>query len=203
MGAREELRLLNYRNHAPRLATSEFASVAGVTGGWVLAWDDTLEGFVPAEMTGGGGGAPTSAAYVTLAAHASLTAERVLQVGAGLTLIDGGANAAVTLQMYAPSETTGDLFAYSAGSWQRLAAGTSGQFLQTRGTSLAPQWATVSSGTTNHAGLSNLEWSVSGHTGTASTLAGFDGAGAATDVTIPTGGIASHAMIMSRVSLGF
>jgi hypothetical protein len=59
-------------------------------------------------------------------------------------------------------------------------------------------------GTTDHAALtSNLAWTSSAHTGTASTLAGFDGGGAAAEVAIPTGGIASHAMIMSRVSLGF
>ena len=47
--------------------------------------------------TGGGGGAPTTAQYVTLATNGTLTAERVLVVGAGLTLVDGGAGNNVTL----------------------------------------------------------------------------------------------------------
>lgn len=37
--------------------------------------------------------------------------------------------------------------------------------------------------TASHADLSNLAWNISGHTGTASTLASFDGAGAATFTT--------------------
>ena len=39
-------------------------------------------------------------------------------------------------------------------------------------------------GTTDHTGLSNLAWTSSGHTGTASRLAGFSGAGAATHYQI-------------------
>jgi len=44
------------------------------------------------------------------------------------------------------------------------------------------QFQTTSSASTDHAALSNLAWSTSGHTGTASYLAGFDGTGAATNV---------------------
>jgi hypothetical protein len=47
--------------------------------------------------SGGGGGAPTTAQYVTLATNGSLTGERVLAVGSGLTLTDGGAGNNVTL----------------------------------------------------------------------------------------------------------
>lgn len=47
--------------------------------------------------TGGGGGAPVSASYVVIALDGTLTGERRLQVGAPLTLVDGGANGDVTL----------------------------------------------------------------------------------------------------------
>ena len=43
-----------------------------------------------------GGGAPTGAQYVTLAVNASLTDERVLTAGTGITLTDGGAGSTIT-----------------------------------------------------------------------------------------------------------
>jgi len=46
---------------------------------------------------GGGGGAPTTAQYLTLAADATLTAERILSVGVGITGVDGGANNPFTI----------------------------------------------------------------------------------------------------------
>lgn len=57
---------------------------------------------------GGGGGAPTGASYVTLGLDGTLTAERVLVVGAGgsLVMTDGGANGNVTLTRAA---ITGDV----------------------------------------------------------------------------------------------
>lgn len=47
-------------------------------------------------------------------------------------------------------------------------------------------------GATNHAALSNLAWTVSGHTGTAGTLAVFDGAGAAAEVAGVQGDVLYH-----------
>jgi hypothetical protein len=46
---------------------------------------------------GGGGGAPTDATYVTLTNNASLTNERVLTAGVGISITDGGANSPMTL----------------------------------------------------------------------------------------------------------
>ena len=46
---------------------------------------------------GGGGGAPTTAQYLTLAADATLTAERILTAGVGITGTDGGANNPYTI----------------------------------------------------------------------------------------------------------
>ena len=63
-----------------RLATIEDDIDAGVIGGG-----------------GGGGGAPTSAAYVTIGANATLTGERALTAGTGITIADGGANSTVTI----------------------------------------------------------------------------------------------------------
>jgi len=46
---------------------------------------------------GGGGGAPTDASYVTLATDATLTSERVLTAGGGITLTDAGAGSTITV----------------------------------------------------------------------------------------------------------
>lgn len=50
-------------------------------------------------VSGGGGGAPTTSQYVTLATDGSLSNERVLITGTGLTLVDGGAGNNVTLSL--------------------------------------------------------------------------------------------------------
>jgi len=47
----------------------------------------------------GGGGAPDDAQYLTLAADATLTGERVFTPGTGLSAVDAGANAAYTLSI--------------------------------------------------------------------------------------------------------
>jgi hypothetical protein len=48
---------------------------------------------------GGGGGAPTNAQYVVLAADATLTDERILTAGGGITIVDGGAGNPVTVSV--------------------------------------------------------------------------------------------------------
>lgn len=47
--------------------------------------------------TGGAGGAPSDATYVTLTTSAGLSAERTLAQGSGITISDGGANNAATV----------------------------------------------------------------------------------------------------------
>ena len=47
--------------------------------------------------TGGGGGAPTNASYLVLGTNATLTNERVLTAGTGITLTDGGAGGNLTI----------------------------------------------------------------------------------------------------------
>lgn len=44
-----------------------------------------------------GGGAPTNATYVVLSLNGSLTNERVLTAGSGISIVDGGANGPVTI----------------------------------------------------------------------------------------------------------
>lgn len=48
-------------------------------------------------LGGGGGGAPTTASYVVIALDGTLTQERVLAAGAGITITDGGAGGNVTI----------------------------------------------------------------------------------------------------------
>jgi len=47
--------------------------------------------------SGGGGGAPVDAQYVTLATDSTLTNERVLTAGSNITITDGGAGSTVTI----------------------------------------------------------------------------------------------------------
>lgn len=86
-------------------AGSGGASPAEITLGTNLAMAGTV-------LNASGGGSPTNAQYVTLALDATLTDERTLAVGAALSLVDGGAGAAVTLDRAA---LTGDVTA-SAGA---------------------------------------------------------------------------------------
>ena len=48
-------------------------------------------------QAGGGGGAPDNAEYVVLSLDATLTNERVLTAGSGISIVDGGANGPVTI----------------------------------------------------------------------------------------------------------
>ena len=64
--------------------------------GDVLTWDAAASQWQPA-AGGGGGGAPTNAQYVVLALDGSLTAERVLTAGTGISITDGGAGGPVTV----------------------------------------------------------------------------------------------------------
>jgi hypothetical protein len=82
----------------------------------------------------------------------------------------------------------GDIVYYNGTIWTRLAPGAAGQRLQTNGPGAAPTWVAAGGGTTDHSALTNLGWTVSGHTGTANTFAAFNGAGAAVHLTTTAGG---------------
>jgi len=66
---------------------------AGAVTGEVLKWNGSAWAPGTDNTSGGGGGAPTSAQYFTLTADATLSDERVLTFGTGLTATDGGAGA--------------------------------------------------------------------------------------------------------------
>jgi hypothetical protein len=55
---------------------------------------------------GGGGGAPTNASYVVLGTNGTLTNERVLTAGSGITLTDAGAGSTITIAASGGSGTT-------------------------------------------------------------------------------------------------
>lgn len=81
--------------------------VSGGTGFWKPQPSNPEPGVFALEafQLPGGGSAPTTAQYVTLAADASLTNERVLAVSSDLTLTDGGAGGNVTVGL-APTSST-------------------------------------------------------------------------------------------------
>ena len=54
-------------------------------------------GVVTITTGGGGGGAPTNASYLVLGTNVTLTNERVLTAGTGITLTDGGAGGNLTI----------------------------------------------------------------------------------------------------------
>lgn len=56
-----------------------------------------LREYVEANIGSGGGGAPTGASYVTLGTNGTLTDERVLTAGDGVTVTDAGAGSTVTV----------------------------------------------------------------------------------------------------------
>jgi hypothetical protein len=96
---------------------------------------------------GGAGGAPVDASYLTIAADATLTAERTLAAGAGLALADGGANAAATLSVATAGVTSAMLrnsvglsvigrALQTTGVPGDITAGTDGDLLQRQGASL-------------------------------------------------------------------
>jgi len=77
-------------------AIDALSAVAAATNEHVLT-KDTATGNAIFKAGGAGGGAPTTATYVTISLDGTLSAERTLAVGTDLILTDAGANAAVTI----------------------------------------------------------------------------------------------------------
>lgn len=71
----------------------------GTDGQVLTASAAAAEGMAWATPSGGGGGAPTTASYLTLGTDATLSAERVLTAGAGITLTDAGAGSTLTVAL--------------------------------------------------------------------------------------------------------
>ena len=74
----------------------------------------------------GGVGAPLGAQYVMLALNADLTAERNLVAGTGLTAVDSGANAAVTLNVDNDHAESHSLASHSSEAHSELTGQSSG-----------------------------------------------------------------------------
>ena len=83
---------------------------------------------------GGGGGAPTTASYVTLGTNATLTNERVLTAGAGISLTDAGAGSTITIaatggqafpvgSVFIGVVSTNPATLLGYGTWSSIAAG--------------------------------------------------------------------------------
>mgnify|MGYP000647433119 CR=1 FL=1 len=151
-----------------------------------------LREFVEAVVTasGGGGGAPTGASYVTLGTDATLTAERVLTAGSGITLTDAGAGSTVTV-------------AVTAGTFQPLDADltTLAATSSTDGHVWRRAGGTWAYGTLGHTALTSLAWTASGHTGTNATLAGWSG-GVPVEVATSTFAAASHTHAAGDITSG-
>jgi len=70
------------------------------SGGDVGGFGGNVYGYIGGQFfpnAGGGGGAPVDATYVTMTPNATLTQERILTAGTGITIVDGGANNPVTI----------------------------------------------------------------------------------------------------------
>lgn len=78
---------------------AQLQPIATNAGPWSRPWYEWAWRVTDAVNSGGGGGggAPTNASYVTLGPDATLTNERVLTAGAGITVTDGGAGGPVTV----------------------------------------------------------------------------------------------------------
>jgi hypothetical protein len=131
-------------------------AVAETDGSTVISITDRRVAFAPVGTAGGG--APIGASYVTLATSSTLTAERVLTAGAGITITDGGAGSTVTVALTSPVSIA------NGGSGQATAnaalnaflpsqTGNNGKVLGTDGTNTS--WvATTGTGTVTSVALS-------------------------------------------------
>lgn len=152
---------------------------------------------------GGGGGAPTDAKYLTLGTNATLTEERVLAPSARFAVTDGGAGGNYVLD-FASAGTAGT-YAYpvslTTDAYGRVTGVTAGQAPATppspassvvTETSYGQSSATGTSssyaredhthGTVAlpaHSSTTGLAWTSSGHTGSSTAVAAWNGNGSA------------------------
>jgi hypothetical protein len=94
---------------------------------------------VTAISGGGGGGAPTGAQYITLATDATLTQERVITAGTGITLTDAGAGSTLTVTNSLPARTVGASLNFGASFSDKAQTVVIGQAWVTANSRIAPQ----------------------------------------------------------------
>jgi VCBS repeat-containing protein len=87
-------------------------AVAPTTAGDTLQWNGSAYVWAPA----GGGGAPTTSTYVTLSTDATLTNERVLTAGSGITITDNGAGNTVVIASSVVDGDKGDITVSASGA---------------------------------------------------------------------------------------
>lgn len=155
--------------------------------------------------SGGGGvaGAPATPQFMTLAADAGLTNERVFTPGAGLSAVDGGAGNAYTLSIATAGVTRAMLAngaatsvvgraAGSSGAVADIAATADGQFLKRTGGALA--WAAILD-TELPSTLMRTSWTLTAGSG----LAGGGDGSANRSISIATSGVTS-AMLRDSIA---
>jgi flagellar motility protein MotE (MotC chaperone) len=79
------------------VADSTSDTLTLVAGSNVTITTDAATDSITIAASGGGGGAPTDASYVTLGTNGTLSDERVLTAGTGISVTDGGAGSTVTV----------------------------------------------------------------------------------------------------------
>lgn len=139
-----------------------------------------LEVTIAASGGGGGGGAPTTASYVTLGTDGTLTNERVLTAGSNISIMDGGAGSTVTISANVPTVPSAASTVIAETAYgQSSIVGTSTSYARqdhSHGTPAIPA----------HTTLSSLAWTASGHTGSSTAVAAWNGGGVATVVQATT-----------------
>jgi hypothetical protein len=93
---------------------------------------------------GGGGGAPTNASYLTLGTDATLTAERVLTAGDGVSFVDTGAGGTLTVTNSLPARTVAASLAFGGSFTDKAETVVTGQTWVTANTRISAQVLTPS-----------------------------------------------------------
>ncbi len=118
-------------------------STAGkVSGAALTSLSSTPSGAGALPIVNGGTGQTTRQAALNALAAASLTGT------SGQVLVSDGSDMGLgyPASLSIASAAQGDVLYYTGAVWQRLAAGTSGQFLKTQGASANPAWSAVNVG---------------------------------------------------------
>lgn len=171
---------------------SNLQPIAMSAGAWDRAWYEWAWRLTQAVNSGGGGGggAPTTASYVVLGLDGTLTNERVLTAGSGISITDGGANGPVTIASTvtpgAPSGAQYVTLALDGGlSAERVLTAGSGITI-TDGGANGPVTIAATGGGGSVSGTATIDFggSPTSETDVASVSVADAGIGAASEVTV-------------------